>query len=121
MRSEKEEENPEVLVLVRDLIFSTKIRGTAEALGTPVRLLRDPARLSQHDGRLLIVDLNLENAITAAAQWAAQGGERRVVGFVSHVDAGTIAAARQAGIAEVMARSRFVDVLPSLLANSSDP
>lgn len=108
------ENNPDVLVLVRDLIFSTKIRGTAEALGTPVRLLRDPAHLAQHHGRLLIVDLNLPGVIPAAAAWQAQG-DRRVVGFVSHVDAETIVAARQAGITEVLARSRFVEILPALL------
>jgi hypothetical protein len=103
-----------VLVLVRDLIFSTKIRATADAVGAEVRLLRDPAVLKVHDGVLLIVDLNLEGAIAAAAEWRG-AGERRVVGFVSHVDAETIRAAREAGIGEVLARSRFVEVLPSLL------
>ena len=106
--------HPPVLVLVRDLIFATKIRGTAEALGTQVKMLRDPSLLAQQDGTLLIVDLNLPNVIPAAAEWQSQG-DRKVVGFVSHVDAKTIAAARAAGLTEIMPRSRFVEVLPSLL------
>ena len=109
-----EPRSPDVLVLVRDLIFATKIRGTAEALGTPVKMLRDPVTLAQHAGRLLIVDLNLPGVIPAAAEWQSQG-DRTVVGFVSHVDAETIAAARRAGVTEVLARSKFVEVLPSLL------
>jgi len=40
-----------------------------------------------------------------------------VVGFVSHVQTETIAAARAAGIDEVMARSAFVARLATLLEN----
>ncbi len=39
----------------------------------------------------------------------------RVVGFVSHVQADLVAAARAAGIDEVLARSAFVARLPELL------
>ena len=107
----------QVLVLVRDLIFATKIRGTAEALGRSVLMLRDPVKLSQHDARLLIVDLNLPGVIPLAAHWQSQGdSNRKVVGFVSHVDADTIARARAAGLDRVLPRSRFVEELPALLA-----
>lgn len=63
---------------------------------------------------MLIVDLNQPGAIGAAAEWGRSCGWP-VVGFVSHVDADTIAAAREAGITQVLARSRFVEVLPQLL------
>ena len=106
----------QVLVLVRDLIFSTKIKATADAVGRSVRVLREPAMLTGQEGAMLIVDLNLEGAIAAAAGWRGEDEpRRRVVGFVSHVDGETIRAAREAGITEVLARSRFVEVLPSLL------
>ncbi len=39
----------------------------------------------------------------------------RIVGFVSHVQADLVAAARAAGIDEVLARSAFVARLPELL------
>jgi hypothetical protein len=103
-----------VLVLVRDLMFSSRISATARAEGTGVRLLREPAQLADASGDLLIVDLNQPGVIEPAAAWLAAGPARRVVGFVSHVDADTIKAARAAGL-EVLARSRFVEVLPELL------
>jgi hypothetical protein len=68
---------------------------------------------------LLIVDLNQEGVVAAAGEWG-KGPGRRVVGFVSHVDAERIAAAREAGIGEVLARSRFVEILPALLAGRMD-
>jgi hypothetical protein len=109
-----------ILALVRDLIFSTKITTTARANGVEVKIVRDPVKLAGETGRLLLVDLNLDGAIEAAAAWQrAQMG--KVVGFVSHVDAETTAAARAAGLRHVMARSRFVQVLPQLLAGEGPP
>jgi hypothetical protein len=108
------------LALVRDLIFATKISSTAGALGRPVKMIRDPFKLAGEVGQRLIVDLNLSGALEAAIHWkAATGGE--VVGFVSHVDANTIRAAREGGIDRVMARSEFVRVLPELLGTETAP
>lgn len=104
-----------VLALVRDLLFSSKIMGAAKAAGVVVQVVRDPAKLGVEGGRLLLVDLNQEGAIDAAAGWGrATGG--RTVGFVSHVDGEAIGAARSAGIGQVMARSAFVAALPELLS-----
>ena len=80
----------------------------------PTRLLRDPAGLLAAGESRLIVDLNLEGAIPAAAEWKTRtGGE--VVGFVSHVDTATIESARAAGLDRIMPRSQFVMKLPQLL------
>jgi hypothetical protein len=109
---------PPVIALVRDLIFASRVTATAAAAGTCVQLLRDPAKLAGQAGRRLIVDLNLDGAIEAAQAWkAASGGE--VVGFVSHVDTATIDRARAAGVDRVLARSRFVELLPNLLAGET--
>jgi hypothetical protein len=108
---------PSVLALCRDLIFASKIAATAKALGVACQIVRDPARLTDQPGELLLVDLNEPGAIDAAAAWG-QRHSRPVVGFVSHVDAARIAQARVAGITRVMARSGFVEVLPELLANA---
>jgi hypothetical protein len=102
-----------VLALVSDLMFSSKISAEARACGVAVMMLRDPAKLEAQAGRMLIVDLNLAGAIAAAGAWRKATG-REVVGFVSHVDAEAIANARDAGIDQIMARSRFVQVLPEL-------
>ena len=106
-----------LVVLVRDLIFSSKITGTAKVLNVATRLVRDPGQLSGVGGNRMIVDLNLDGAIAAAAAWkVATGGE--VIGFVSHVDAATIDVARHAGLDKIMPRSRFVEQLPALLGGS---
>jgi hypothetical protein len=107
-----------VLVLVKDLLFSSKITATAKAIGVETRLLRDPTQLQAQIGDHLIVDLNQENAIAAAAKWRSSTGGA-VVGFVSHVDTDTVAQARAAGIDRVLARSRFVEILPQLLAGDA--
>ena len=108
-----------VLVLVRDLILSSRITATAKELGVAYRLLRNPALLPGETGRLLIVDLNLPDALEQAAAWQ-KSKQCDVVGFVSHVDADTINRAREAGLQKVMARSRFVELLPAILAPTVD-
>jgi len=102
------------LALVSDLMFSSRITAEAKAAGAQVQILRKPEQLNQAEGELLLVDLNLPGATTAAAAWRQKEG-RRTVGFVSHIDAATIAAAREAGLEEIMPRSRFIQVLPELL------
>jgi hypothetical protein len=105
---------PTTIALVRDLLFASRIRGTAKELGVSVRLVRDPAQLVPAGGTRLLVDLNQEGAIDAAREWkAATGGV--AIGFVSHVDVETVTRARAAGIDEVITRSRFVETLPKLL------
>ena len=108
-------EEPPVLVLVRDLMFTSRISAAARAAGIAITALRDPAQVSGAQGRRLIVDLNQPGALEAAAEWK-QASAGDVVGFVSHVDAATIARARAAGIDRILPRSRFVEILPELLA-----
>jgi len=113
-------ESATILVLVRDLTFSGRILAEARAAGAAVKLIRDPAQVLKLDGvqgKLMIVDLNLPGAIAAAEHWRKTAGGT-VVGFVSHVDAQTISQARSAGVDQVLARSRFVQVLPDLLKMS---
>ena len=102
------------LALVTDLMFGSRIAAEAKAAGAQVQILRKPEQLAAAEGELLLADLNLNGAVEAAAQWQQKEG-RRVIGFVSHVDSATIAAAREAGLQEIMARSRFIQILPELL------
>ena len=105
---------PPVLVLVRDLLFSSRICATARAANIPVKVLRDPAAVAGAEGRMLIVDLNQDGATDAAVAWK-RDASAEVVGFVSHVDVETIARAKAAGLDRVLPRSRFVEMLPELL------
>jgi hypothetical protein len=109
-------DSPAVVVLVRDLILGSRISAAAKATGVATTTVRDPARLASAGGDRLIVDLNLEGAILAAADWKAAQPGRHVLGFVSHVDVDTIKSARERGIDRVLARGRFVELLPTLLA-----
>ena len=103
-----------LLVLVRDLLFSSRITATARAINVQIKHLRDDTKLTQELGRRLIVDLNQAGALDAAIAWKKQSGGE-VIGFVAHVDTETIRRAREAGIDQVLPRSRFVTELESLL------
>ena len=100
--------------MVRDLLFGSRISGAAKAAATPLKFIRDPARLAAEPGQFLLVDLNLEGAIEAAAEWRnASGGQ--AIGFVFHVDGPTIARAKEAGIDRVFTRGQFAQMLPAIL------
>jgi len=110
-----------MLALVRDLLFATKISSTARSLGVPCVVVLDPAKLAGALATpLLLVDLNLPGAVEAAGEYGRANPGTRTVGFVSHTDAATIAAARAAGLTRVMARSAFVEELPSLVESMKE-
>ena len=109
-----------VLAVVRDLMFSSRITQAARHAQAELKIVRDPATLADLDGRLVIADLNQEGALDAAAAWRERTG-RVVIGYVQHVDAETMRAARAAGIEQVMPRSQFVLKLPELLRGVGVP
>jgi hypothetical protein len=112
------------IILCTDLIFSTKITGTAKALNQPYAVARSLEKLQQlldaggEPGAkwTLIVDLNAPVDTIAAVRLAkAHAAAPYVVAFLSHVQAELAAAAREAGADRVLARSAFVNELPALL------
>lgn len=112
-----------ILAVLDDLLFTSKIRAAAGQLGVTVRFARSSgaalADMRQSRPALVILDLNSGRVdplgtITAMKQDPALAAIR-TLGFVSHVDAGTIDAARRAGVDEVLARSAFAARLPDLL------
>ena len=118
-----------VLAVVDDLMFSSKIRAVAERTGATVRFARSMgAALADARGEapaLVIVDLDRESIqpVGTIAAFKADPALRtiRLVGYVSHVNAGRIAEARDAGCDTVLARSAFVNALPGLLAGAAEP
>lgn len=103
-----------LLVVVRDLMFSSKIIAEARAHNIEVKIIRDPSKLPAEPGKRLLADLNQPGVIDAAVAWKnATGGT--VIGFVSHVDAQTIAQARQSGIDQILARSQFTAQLAEII------
>jgi len=118
-----------VLCLVDDLIFSIKISTAAKALAAPVFFERSPdmalPRIREQQPGLVILDLNSAKLrpLEIIAQMKADPALRtiRTLGYVSHVQTDVIAAARAAGIDEVLARSAFSERLGQILSGSSTP
>jgi CheY-like chemotaxis protein len=110
------------LLLCDDLIFTSKVTGTARALGLEVKAARDaPALLAlarQTSPSCVLIDLHnagLDLPVLLAELKAICPSPPRVVAYGSHVEAATLHAARLAGCDPVLPRSRFVEELPEAL------
>ena len=112
-----------IVCVLDDLLFSVKISTAAKAIGTDVYFERTPgmafARIKERQPSLVIFDLNSARAdplaIVSAMKREAALASVPTVGFVSHVQADLIDAARQAGVDEVLARSAFTARLAEIL------
>lgn len=105
-----------ILYCAADLIWATKIRATAEAVGVSSRPVRDlamlEARLADSPVRGLVVDLEAPAGLELIRRLRGPGaGEREravaVVAFGPHVELERFQAAREAGAERVMARGAF--------------
>ena len=107
-------ENAPLLILVRDLLFQSRITAAAKAANYPYEVVRDPTMLGERPARLVIADLNQPGMIPALGAWIASTAGQ-AVGFVSHVDTETISQARAAGIQKILPRSAFVTQLSQIV------
>jgi CheY-like chemotaxis protein len=110
-----------VVAVAADLMFGSKIRGTAQQLGVAVDFARNASALQEQAGGADLVLLDLETrwldapAVIRTLKGTPATSGVPIVAFVSHVNSEAIAAAREAGADRVMARSAFVRELPVLL------
>jgi DNA-binding NarL/FixJ family response regulator len=113
---------PTGLLLSRDLIFTSKVTGTARALGRRVLVAGNSTLAASmiEQGRPVVIfvdlaagDLASPSAIQALRGVAAPGTP--FVAFGSHVDTAALAAAASAGCDPVLPRSRFSAELPDLI------
>src|SRR5262245_59864092 len=107
------------IVLCDDMIFGSRITGTARALGLELKSDKSMADLQnlvrQAAPSCLIVDLaNPGPRIEDLMSWLKENctAMPRVVAYGSHVDAASLHQARAAGCAPVLPRSKFVEELP---------
>jgi len=77
-------------------------RSRISAAAPAAAFVSTPAALGDADADLVVVDLSRHGVLEALPSITA-----RTIGFASHVDRGTIDAARAAGCDEVLARSEF--------------
>lgn len=110
------------LLLSDDLIFASRISGTASALGLTVQTARTAEALLALARRQApgCVILDLANPGLALPDLlrglrAACSPPPRVVAYGAHVDAAGLRAAREAGCDLVLPRSKFVEELPRQL------
>ena len=112
----------DVVAVVSDLMFSSKIGGTARAVGVDAVVVSTAERLGvaldDDDVRLVMVDMSLaDGEAPAAVRRAARHSSRpTIVAFYSHVQSPLKEAAERAGADLVLPRSRFNEQLPELLA-----
>jgi CheY-like chemotaxis protein len=111
---------PPICCACTDLLFSTKIKGTADALSIPMKMVRNISGLEAHGGASigLLVDMGLDaddplELIRAGRQL----GMSPIVAFISHVEAELAEQAAASGADSVLPRSQFSARLPELLSN----
>jgi CheY-like chemotaxis protein len=113
---------PAGLLLSRDLIFTSKITGTARELGYRVLSAGNAAlaaaMIDQWRPKVVFVDLTAGDLVSVPALLAyrqAAGPDTPFVAFGPHVDAAALDAARAAGCDPVLPRSKFTAELPGLI------
>lgn len=112
-----------ILAVLDDLMFTSRIKVVATQLGAPVVFARSAdgalAEMRKTAPTLVILDLNNPRTdplgIVAAMKQDAALASIPTVGYASHVQTDVIAAARAAGVGEVLARSAFTTQLAEIL------
>jgi CheY-like chemotaxis protein len=119
---------PQLVALMDDLMFLSRIREAARGTGVEVKSVRGAAELvaaAREDARLVVVDADTTRVPwrEALAALRADPGMRdiQVIAFLGHERADLAEAARASGASRVMARGAFVRELPRLVAAMLKP
>ena len=115
-----------ILAVLDDLMFTSKIRTAATAVGATVEFARSSAgaleKMRERAPSLVIFDLNNPRTdplgTVAAMKEDPALASMPTLAFVSHVQTDLIAAARRAGVDEVLARSAFTMQLGEILSRT---
>ncbi len=115
---------PTGLLLSDDLIFTSRVTAEARALGLTVTSVRSVAALidvaRQQPPHGVLIDLafpGLDLVGLVGELRAACAPPPRLIAYGPHVEAAMLRAARGAGCDPVLPRSKFVEALPTELAN----
>ena len=108
--------------LSSDLMFTSRVTGTAKAQGAEVTAVgRADALLERIDEQTLLVMLDLGSPGVDPAELVpairARSPQARIVAYAPHVHEQRLAAAAEAGCDEVLTRGQFNAGLDQLLAN----
>jgi len=109
------------VLLTSDLIFSTKVTGTARALGLEIAVAADVERAAElcrgEPLGCVFIDLGIpdQEITSVVSRLHSAAGRVPTVAYGSHVDKARLDQARAAGCDEVLPRSKFSAELPDLL------
>jgi CheY-like chemotaxis protein len=108
------------LLLCRDLMFTSKVTGTAAALGLRIETVGSVEGMQSRAGQTrpgaIFLDLNCPDFQPQDVINALAGLPRpQIIAFGSHVDVDRLESARVAGCDLVLPRSKFSSTLPDLL------
>ena len=113
--------------IVSDMIFATRITGTAEKVGAKCKVVNDrnvlQDALESRKPRIVLVDMNCDGISPEEAIRTVKSHcpNVRVVAFFSHMQTELKERARAAGADDAWPRSAFVQRLAELLASSDCP
>lgn len=113
----------QVLALMDDLFFQSKILETAKHVGVQVRTCTTTEALLQEIAKeapnLVVVDLNARSEPLKAIERVRKGApDLPVIAFLSHVQTELAKQAQAAGASEVMPRSQFTRELATILGRA---
>jgi hypothetical protein len=115
----------DVVYLIQDMLFTSKVREVAKQTGVSVQGTRDAAALAAAapGAKLVIIDLRLPGAGDALSRLAADPTTSGIasIGFVDHEKVEVMDDARARGCGQVMAKGQFATALPKLLAALATP
>lgn len=109
----------DVVAVVPDLFFQSRISAAARRVGRDVRYVA-PDVADVRDFRLALIDLDASPHIVATIERLCAAGGGQVVAFGPHVDTERRKLARLAGADRVLAKSKFVSDLSSILGGGHD-
>jgi hypothetical protein len=104
-----------VVAIAADLMLGSKVEATLSAAGHEVTLSPSLQEAPLDETELLVADLEVESPEALVAVGVP------VLGYYSHVNAETRAAAEAAGIDLVVPRSRLAREMPQLAENLLNP
>jgi len=110
----------DVVYMISDMLFSSKLREAAKATGVSVQAARQATAwaAAAAEAKLAIVDLRMPTALAALDALALLHPPRpRTVGFIDHERTDVMDEARAKGCTEVMAKGQFANALPKLLSS----
>ena len=119
-------ETVDCLLVTHDLMFTSKVTGTAKALGFRVEVVGQTTELQSRvqavRPRAVFIDLAPADIDPAAILQQLDSPDRPyVLAFGSHVDTDRLQAAKAAGCDEVLARSKFSATLPEICQRLFQP